>query len=317
MTTDAAEPLAASVLICSRNRPELLIDTVRSVLAGEAVPRELVVVDQSSVAHPVLRNHTPFRGCEIRYVHSPTKGLSRARNIALRAARSDVAVLIDDDMFVEPQWLTRLLEGSVGRGPCVVATGRVLAGPPEGAGYRVPAAALFAESEPVTYRGRQPREVVPGANIALPRDLVLRLGGFDERLGAGSRFASADDNDMGFRLLEAGCEVRHVPSAVVFHRAWRSTPDLARMRWSYGRGKGAFYAKHASLQDRQILLRMVTDAWTRVRRVFTNLTTSPATSAGQLVYLAGMISGALQWWISESRVRRPEGTRDLSATRSG
>jgi GT2 family glycosyltransferase len=291
------------VLICSRNRPGLLIETVRSVLGGTAVPRELLVVDQSDLPHPELSRLGPVHGCEIRYLSSATVGLSRARNIGLRAARSDVVVLIDDDMLVEPEWLRRLLEAYARGGPRTVATGRVLAAPPEGRGRHLPPAALFTRAEPAIYRGRQPLDIVPGANIAVPRVLVLRLGGFDERLGAGSRFASADDNDMGFRLLEAGCEVRHVPEATVLHRAWRSSRDLARLRWSYGRGKGAFYAKHASLRDRHILGRMAADARVRVRRALSSLLTAPTSSAGQLAYLAGMMSGAFEWWIRESTRR--------------
>ncbi len=34
-------------------------------------------------------------------------------------------------------------------------------------------------------RGPQPRDVMPGANVAVHRDEVLALGGYDERLGAG------------------------------------------------------------------------------------------------------------------------------------
>jgi GT2 family glycosyltransferase len=279
----------------------MLTETVRSVLGGSAVPRELLVVDQSIAPHPELPSLGPVRSCEIRYLHSPTVGLSRARNIGLRAARSEVVVLLDDDMLVEPEWLSRLLEGYGAGGPQTVATGRVLAAPPEGDGHGLPPAALFAYTEPLTYRGRQRVDIVPGANIAVPRDLVLRLGGFDERLGAGSRFGSADDNDMGFRLLDAGCEVHHVPDATVLHRAWRSRRDLARLRWSYGRGKGAFYAKHASLRDRHTLGRMARDAWTRVRRALLSIFASPATSASQVTYLVGMLSGAVEWWIREWR----------------
>jgi GT2 family glycosyltransferase len=279
----------------------MLIEAVRSVLGGSAVPSELLVVDQSDVPNRELRALGFVRGCEIRYLHSASVGVSRARNIGLRAARSEVVVLIDDDMLAQPEWLQRLLEGYAGGGSRTVATGRVLASAPEGGGRQLPPAALFAHAAPATYRGRQPLDRVPGANVALPRALALGLGGFDERFGAGARFASAEDNDMGFRLLEAGCEVRHVPEATVLHQAWRSWTDLARLRWSYGRGKGAFYAKHASLRDRHMLGRMATDARMRVRSALGSLPSSPMTSTGQLVYLAGLVSGALEWWIRESR----------------
>jgi GT2 family glycosyltransferase len=298
------------VLICSRNRRQMLIETVRSVLAGDEVPAELVVVDQSTEPDPELAGLGVVRGCTVRYLPSATTGLSRARNIALRAAAHPVVVLIDDDMFVEPDWLGHLLDGRRRGGERTVATGRVLPAPPEGRGA-VPAAGLVLFDEPAVYRGRQPRDVVPGANVAAPRDVLLAIGGYDERLGAGTRFSAADDNDIGLRLLDAGCEVRHVPEAVVLHRAWRSAGDRLQLRWNYGRGKGAFYAKHAGLRDRYTLRRMAGEVAMRVRRGLREARRSPKTAAGELVALAALASGALSWTVRERRPRvsRPSAGR--------
>ena len=135
---------------------------------------------------------------------------------------------------------------------------------------------------------------------------AVGLGGYDERLGAGGRFASADDNDMGLRLLDAGCEVRHVPEAIVLHRAWRTLRQRIRMRWHYGRGKGAFYAKHMSRSDRYTLRRMRADVHMRVRVILAALPRAPGTAAGHAVYLTGMLSGAVEWHVRERRrPRRP------------
>lgn len=288
----------ASVLICSRDRPELLLDTVRSVLDGTVVPAEVVVVDQSTAAHPELARGLEERGCAVRYLHSASTGLSRARNIGLRAAANDVVVLIDDDMLVEAVWLRELL-GGLPDTPEALATGRVLAAPAEVAGTVVPSAALVERAAPAVYRGPQELDVVPGANVAVHRGLVLGLGGYDERLGAGTRFSAADDNDMGHRLLVAGCEVHHVPSAIVLHRAWRPRGELVRLRWRYGRGKGAFYAKHAGLSERHVLRRAARDVAARLRRALGALARSPRTSVAELVSVAGMLSGALDWIVRE------------------
>ncbi|MDX6676920.1 MAG: hypothetical protein QOE31_972 [Solirubrobacteraceae bacterium] len=296
-----ASPLTATVLICSRDRPSMLMQTVRSVLAGACVPSELLIVDQSALADDALASLGVVRGCAVRYLHSDTRGLSRARNIGLRAAGADVAVLIDDDMFVEHDWLAQLIGGLTPGDDRTVVTGRVLAAPPEGVAGTVPPAALVTRATPAVYRGRQPTDVVPGANVALHRVTVLAIGGYDERLGAGTCFASADDNDIGLRLLDAGCEVRHVPEAVVLHRAWRTARQRARMRWDYGRGKGAFYAKHMSRADRYALRRMRADARRRVRSAVVALPRSPATALAQILYLGGMLSGAAQWRLGERR----------------
>ena len=239
-----------------------------------------------------------MRGCSVRYLHSSTRGLSRARNIGLRSASHQVVVLLDDDVFVEPDWLARLLDGVASAGPVVVATGRVLAAPPEGGGG-VPPASLVSLAEPAIFRGRQWRDVMPGANVAVHRDVVLALGGYDERLGAGTRFGGAEDNDMGFRLLEAGFEIRHVPEAVVLHRAWRSRGNRLRLRWHYGRGKGAFYAKHLSLDDRFILQRLTRELRQRTRRIAGAVPRSPAIVIGEAVSIGGTLSGAASWMLRE------------------
>ena len=83
-------PLSASVIICSRNRPEFLLEAVRSVLQGTAVPAELIVVDQSDAEHQMLRQLSGERGCELRYLWTRERGVSRARNAGLRAARQPI-----------------------------------------------------------------------------------------------------------------------------------------------------------------------------------------------------------------------------------
>jgi GT2 family glycosyltransferase len=258
----------------------------------------MVVIDQSAYPHSDLAEMGEIRGCRVRYVHSASAGLSRARNIALREASRDVVVMIDDDMFVEEGWLASLLD-ALPAGSGGVATGRVLAAPDEGRGGTVPSAALVTRETPAVYRGLQPLDIVPGANVALRRDFVLGLGGYDERLGAGTRFMAADDNDLGHRLLLAGGEVRHVPAAVVLHRAWRSEGELVRLRWGYGRGKGAFYAKHAGLRDHWILRRAVKDVRTRLCRALRAAVREPRTTVRELLSLGGMASGALDWLVRE------------------
>lgn len=293
-----------SVLVCSRGRPDMLAETVASVLNGDSLPAEIVVIDQSLDPHPDLATMENVRGCAIRYVHSATRGLSRARNIGLRTAANDTVVLLDDDMFVARDWLRSL----VSKVPAerVVFTGRVLAAPREGRGDAVPPAALVERSEPAIYRGPQPLDVVPGANVALPRSLVLELGGYDERMGAGTRFPAAEDNDMGYRLLSAGCEVQHVPEAVVFHRAWRTRRERARLKWTYGRGKGAFYAKHAHIGDPYALRRARADSFRRLRRFVELVGRSPRNAVAELISFAATIAGALDWTIT---VRLPDWLR--------
>ena len=198
LSTDAALP-PASVIICSRNRPTMLQETIESVLQGDEVPTELVVIDQSDGPNPNIASLGTKRTTDVRYIWTQTVGLTRARNAGIAAARHTVLAIIDDDMFVSPNWYGALIRALVGAGERAVVTGRVLPAEAEVPGGFVP---TFMPSDvSAVYEGRIGADVLAGGHMAAYRSQLEAIGGFDERLGAGGEFPAADDNDLGFRLL--------------------------------------------------------------------------------------------------------------------
>jgi GT2 family glycosyltransferase len=65
--------------------------------------------------------------------------------------------------------------------------------------------------------------MLSGACILLKREVLERLGGFDERF-----HMYAEDNELCLRILRAGWEIVFEPSAVVIHHGAKS----ALARWS-------------------------------------------------------------------------------------
>jgi GT2 family glycosyltransferase len=290
---------ACSLIICSRNRPAFLSATVDSVLEGDEVPTELVIVDQSHAPDERLAHRVQTRGCELRYLWTRSVGLSRARNEGIRAARSDILVIIDDDMYVESNWLGTFVRALVQAAPRTVVTGRVLATHPEVPRGFAPTLAVREDS--AIYQGRIGTEVLAGGHMAAHRSAFDEVGGFDERLGAGSAFPAADDNDLGFRLLEAGYRIAYVPEAIVYHRAWRAEADYLPMRWNYGLGKGGYYAKYLSFKDRYMLRRMLYDIGHRVYQLPTRLRHNRRLVYGDPAYILGIVVGATRWLLTHRR----------------
>jgi GT2 family glycosyltransferase len=296
--TQASLP-PTSLIICSRNRPKLLLETVASVLQGDEVPTELVIIDQSDTPHSILATLTTDRACEIHYLWTHSVGLSRARNTGIAAGQHAIVAIIDDDMFVTPAWFGSLIRALINAGEGAVVTGRVLPTAAEVPGGFVPA---FVVSEvPAVYEGRIGTDVLAGGHMATYRSTLNAVGGFDERLGAGTEFPAADDNDLGFRLLEAGYRIIFTPEAVLYHRAWRGNGEYLHMRWCYGRGKGGYYTKYFSLKDRYMLRRMIWDIMHRIVLFPARIVRSPRRACGDLVYSAGILSGATQWVLSYLR----------------
>lgn len=270
----------------------MLLDTVRSILAGDRLPRELVVADQSAGARATL----PTSGeVDVVHLHLSSVGLSRARNAAIAAARHDVLVFTDDDVLVEPDWLGRLVDALLAAPERTAVTGTVLPATTDG---HVPSVTYRTHAE--VFCGRPFADPLFPNNMAVARGAFEEVGLFDERLGAGAAFPAAEDNDFGYRLLEAGWRIAFVPDAVLHHRGVRRGRDLAALEWAYGRGQGAFYAKHMSIADRHMLRRLRRNAWFRLRRIPPALL-GRREALREAVYLAGLVAGVLGWWRHEGR----------------
>jgi GT2 family glycosyltransferase len=282
----------STLIICSRNRVELLRDTVNSILVGHLVPAEMILVDQSDRPDIALSNMEEPRGCRVRYIHSYTVGVCRGRNEGIRAASHDLLAFTDDDMFVDPTWYACLIKSLAAAGRRAVITGRVLAAMDTGNGF-VPA--LVPESEPARYRGRLNVDVLPSGNMAIFRSAFDEIGLFDERLGPGTRFPAAEDNDLGFRLLEAGYTIHHNPQALIYHRAWRSKDQYNVIQRAYGRGKGGFYMKYFSLKDPHIIRRLPQAVLLNLVRFPWRFLHRPDLATGDFYYTAGILAGMLDW----------------------
>jgi len=280
----------ASLIICSRNRRELLRDTVHSVLGGEQLPSEIVIIDQSDMPDPVLEPHPAVRGCSIRYHWTDCRGVSASRNAGASTARHDLLVFIDDDMIAAAGWFGTLLIALLDAGDRTVVTGQVA--PAVEAGF-VPS--TKTDPIPVVYSGRTGSDVLFSGNMALHRATLMQIGGFDGRLGPGTPFPAAEDNDVGFRLLESGYRIAYVPQAVLYHRAWRTRTAHLALRWRYGLGQGAFYAKHLDLADRYMLHRLTGELKTAMRSVGKTMFTQPSSVLGELLYMFALLAGAAGW----------------------
>jgi GT2 family glycosyltransferase len=290
---------STSLIISSRDRPEFLERVIESILAGSACPDELIAIDQSRSANARLEALAAASPDRIHYRWTQERGLSRGRNAGIALAHWEWLVFVDDDVVVPGDWFERIVRAAVDAGPRTVITGRVVAGDEERPGAFAPSLSLSETA--VVHRGRPGRDVLMPLNMAMHRQALADVGGFDVRLGAGAHFPSSEDNDLGFRLLEAGYAIVHDPSIVVVHRSWRAPGALLPLRWSYGRGQGAYFAKHASLRDRYMLRRLWADLWRHVRRAPRRALVHPRDGAADLVYSAALLAGAAEWLVTRPR----------------
>jgi GT2 family glycosyltransferase len=238
--------LAASALVPTAGRPELIAACVRSIEACRPAPAEVVVVDQSDGGAVAAA----LAGTDARVMPCRGRGIALAMNIGLRAARHDVVLVTNDDCTVAPDWAAVAWRHLAAQ-PRGLVSGRVL---PGGEGASVPS--LRDDPEPQDFSGEPSFGALYAGNMALDRREALALGGFDERR---TLRLAAEDNDFGYRWLRSGRPLAYEPAMTVWHHDWRAPDQLVR-RWAeYARGQGALYAKHLHGGDRWILRRVASD----------------------------------------------------------
>lgn len=238
-----------SSVMCTVGRPDSIARAVESVLANDYPDFELVVIDQSA-DDLTERACAPFvRDPRFRYVHSDKKGLSRSYNLGIASSNASIIAFTDDDCVARPDWL-RSVAGVFADNPDVdMLYGQTLE--PEGhlQSRGVIPSLEFAEPKLIG-PGTRFQVIGMGANFALRRSLVDRIGGFDEALGGGGPLRSSQDFDYQFRAYRAGATVRLSPEPKVDHYGLRTQGDQwSRTLEAYGVGDGAFYWKHVRCGD--------------------------------------------------------------------
>ena len=237
-----------SVIVVSRGRPQALARCLRG-LAGLDHDRFEIVV----VADPAgLVAVETWRG-RIKGMAFDEANISRARNLGLTLAAGEIVAFIDDDSVPEPTWLSRLVEpfaddavGAAG-GYVIGRNGIGLqwgASAADRLGRRLP---LDTDPErPVVHRGDAERAIkTEGTNMAFRRDLLMRIGAFDERFAF-----YLDETDVNLRLGELGVPTAIVPLAQVHHTfaaSERRRPDrVPRDLSEIGASLAVFLAKHGT-----------------------------------------------------------------------
>jgi glycosyltransferase involved in cell wall biosynthesis len=221
-------------------RRSALLERCLAALAAQTLPNddyEIIVVhdgpseDGGETAARWARRDGPAT----RFTELPERrGPAAARNCGWRAARADVIAFTDDDTIPDPHWLE---SGREGFSPEVDAAWGRLVMPlrDDPTDYEVDAAAL-ARAPFVT------------ANCFCRREVLERLGGFDERFTRAWR----EDSDLYFRLLRINACIVHLPRAIVVHPIRPAPWGVSLQQQSKICFDALLYKKHPALYRSRI-----------------------------------------------------------------
>jgi GT2 family glycosyltransferase len=234
-----------AVVVPTRDRQEMLARCLASVRAALGEGDELVVVDSASRDAAAVARVAHDHGA--RLVRCDEPGVDRARNAGWRTVDAPFVLFTDDDVVVDAGWADAFARCLSEHPETAFVTGRV--GALDGQDGDV---AVKDEQEPAVL-DRSTRGVLGhGASMAVRREALEAVGGWDELLGNGGRFRSAPEVDLFDRLLARGMTGRFEPAAQAWHDQWRSDGEMVHLHWRYGVGAGARIAKLARTDRRRM-----------------------------------------------------------------
>lgn len=218
---------AISVIISSQNRSALLGQTLQSIRAMPAIsePWELIVVDNDSTddTAEVLAKYADTLPLTVIFEHQ--HGTSRAKNRALDAAKGELIVFTDDDVVVEPDWLSALVEAAYRWPEVGIFGGRIKPVLPDTLPRWLKhqptlqdrVARNFAYYFPQNHEG--PTRNPPLGPNTLIRRSTLAAERFDESRGPDGTadYVQSSDTDLIQRLMSQGAQIVFVPSASLDH----------------------------------------------------------------------------------------------------
>jgi GT2 family glycosyltransferase len=202
------EPPSFDLVVATVGREADLARLLESIDAQDYTRVRVLVVDQNEDGgvSAVLGQSA------VETVHLQSeRGLSRARNVALARIEADLVAFPDDDCTYEPGTLRRVAERFAARAELDGLTGRSVDRDGRSApSWRRDAAVLDTDNlwnRAISY------------TIFLRREVVVRTGAFDERLGLGSDgpWSSGEEIDYLVRALRSGAHVEYDPDLVVRH----------------------------------------------------------------------------------------------------
>jgi glycosyltransferase involved in cell wall biosynthesis len=250
-----------TVAICTKDRPENVSRCLNSLLKVEKptlktpLNWEILVVDNAPSDERTKQLVESLPG--IRYTREPKPGLDFARNHALQAATGQLLTFLDDDVVVDPYWLQGLIEVWAENPNAGAFTGQVL--PFE---LETEAQILFESRggfrhENNSFEKTRYGKILPGnplypcgagifgagCNMTFRRDVLLRIGGFDDALDTGAPLPGGGDLDIFYRVIRAGYDLIYEPRYLVFHQHRREMEKLRHQYWTWGLGCMAFIVK--------------------------------------------------------------------------
>jgi len=219
-----------SVILLTKNSAATVQKSIESIFQQTRQADEVVVVDGNSGDDTleIVKNYP------VKLVSEQGLGFGHARNLGVENTSGDVVFFIDSDCYAEPDWIEKTLPHFDSNQEVAAVTGRTNLWNTESAVARFLACVggRMNMSNQRTYM-----KIAPTMNLALRREVIDEVGGFDETL------TRCEDTDLTYRISE-NHKILYEPGAVVWFKGSPTLGVASRKCVRHFTGVGQLFAKH-------------------------------------------------------------------------
>jgi glycosyltransferase involved in cell wall biosynthesis len=228
--------MRVSLVTATVDRKDELGALLGSLAAQRFKDFEVVIVDQNDDDRlvPIL---SAYPMLSLLHIRSSVRALSSARNLGLAHCIGEIVGFPDDDCLYLPHTLA-MVDAKFTADPAL----SLLSGPAISSHGTLSSGRWSKVSGPITIANVWTSVIA--FNLFIRRDLLSVIGGFDEALGVGARFGSAEETDLTIRVIHAGGKTVYDRTLQVTHPDKQLTPIAVTRAFAYGAGLGRVLRKH-------------------------------------------------------------------------
>jgi len=206
-----------SVIVSTYNRPNDLLRCLKSLRRQEFID-QIVVVDQSEYDD----SKKICNGFRLDYFKIEGRNISKSRNFGISKSIGEIIAFIDDDAEAVGEWSKEIIVNFKNSPSLVMLCGKVIRikdgekilqyenGIVSEYGYIED---IHPQDEKLYIKGFNRWYLRPmGTNMAFRKDIVIKIGGFDEFYEY-----NHDETDLALRLIKEGLSALYSNKMIVYH----------------------------------------------------------------------------------------------------
>lgn len=214
--------MKVSIIIPTLNRDLYVLRTLNDLLKQNAnFDFELIVVDQNQTPLEQRNDELSLisKSKNIKWIEYPYNGVVSARNKAINESKGEILIFVDDDVEIpDRNFLMKHVKIYDDSDDIAAVCGREIN--PNGNDFvkeinyerENPIMDIFYF--PRNYFNRINAVVLSTANCSIRKNIIQKIGGFDESF---SKASYGDDSDLALRLHGAGYKIIYDPSPTLVH----------------------------------------------------------------------------------------------------